>query len=66
MLFLLNQLGVKSQQTTALFITQHSLRQQPIYLLKEEIKHSSLGTVYKAINVSTGYKYAVKMFYSGN
>ncbi|KAI9758525.1 MAG: hypothetical protein M1835_000590 [Candelina submexicana] len=62
----LSQLGVESQQTTALLTAQHSPRQQPIYLTEEELGCGAFGTVYKAINVSTGNKYAAKEFHSGN
>lgn len=60
------QLGVESQQTTTLLTAQHSPRQQPIYLPEEKLGRGSFGTVYKAVDVSTGYEYAVKMFHGGN
>ncbi|KAI9703370.1 MAG: hypothetical protein M1836_007938 [Candelina mexicana] len=62
----LSQLGVESQQTTALLTAQHSPRQQSIYLTEEELGCGAFGTVYKAVNVSTGNKYAAKEFHSGN
>ncbi|KAL9036727.1 MAG: hypothetical protein Q9180_004131, partial [Flavoplaca navasiana] len=62
----LSQLGVESQQTTTLLTAQHSPRQQPIYLKREELGRGSFGTVYKAVDVSTGYEYAAKKFHGGN
>jgi len=62
----LSQLGVESQQTTALLTAPHSPRQQPIYLPEEELGRGSFGTVYKAVDVSTGYVYAAKKFHGGN
>ena len=62
----LSQLGVESQQTTALLTAQHSPRQQRIYLPEEELGRGSFGTVSKAVDVSTGYEYAAKMFHGGN
>ena len=62
----LSQLGVESQQTTALLTAQYSPRQQPIYLKREELGRGSSGTVYKAVDVSTGYDYAAKKFHGGN
>ncbi|KAL8907055.1 MAG: hypothetical protein Q9207_001635 [Kuettlingeria erythrocarpa] len=59
----LSQLGVESQQTTALLTAQHSPRQQPIYLPEEELGRGGFGTVYKAVNVSTGSVYAAKVFH---
>ncbi|KAL8857818.1 MAG: hypothetical protein Q9178_005574 [Gyalolechia marmorata] len=61
-----SQLGVESQQTTAVLTAQHSPRQQPIYLPEEELGRGSFGTVYKAVDVSTGYEYAAKKFHGGN
>ncbi|KAL9638791.1 MAG: hypothetical protein Q9204_001365 [Flavoplaca sp. TL-2023a] len=62
----LSQLGVESQQTTALLTAQYSPRKQPIYLKRGELGRGSFGTVYKAVDVSTGYEYAAKKFYGGN
>ncbi|KAL9024568.1 MAG: hypothetical protein Q9196_006426 [Gyalolechia fulgens] len=63
----LSQLGVESQQTTALLTAQHSPRQQqPIFLPGEEIGRGGFGKVYKAVDVSTGYEYAAKKFSGGN
>ena len=62
----LSQLGVESQLTTALLTVQHSPRQQPIYLPEEELGRGSFGTVHKAVDVSTGYEYAAKIFRGGN
>lgn len=61
----LSQLGVESQQTTALLTAQRSPRQQPIYLPEEELGHGSFGTVHKVVDVSTGYEYAGKIFHGG-
>ena len=67
----LSQLGMESQQTTAVPTAQHSPRQkpsgqQPIYLLEEELGHGGFGTVHKAVDVSTGDVYAAKKFHHGN
>ena len=62
----LSQLGVEGQQTTAVLTAQNSPRQQPIYLTGEELGRGSFGTVYKAVDVSTGYEYAAKLFRGGN
>lgn len=62
----LSQLGVESQQTTAVLTAQHSPRQLPIYLPEEELGRGNFGTVYKAVDVSTGYEYAAKMFQGGD
>ena len=61
----LSQLGVKSQQTTTLLTAQRSLRQQSIYLSKEELGRDSFETVHKVIDVSTSYEYAGKIFHGG-
>jgi len=61
----LSQLGVESQQTTALLTAQRSPRQQPIYLPEEELGRGSFGTVHKVVDVSTGYEYAGKIFHGG-
>ena len=58
----LSQLGVESQQTTA----QHSPKQQPLYLAGKVLGCGSFGTVYKVVDVTTGYEYAAKLFHSGN
>ena len=62
----LSQLGVESQQTTAVLTAQHSPRQQPIYLPEQELGRGGFGTVYKAVDVSTGHEYAAKMFHGGD
>lgn len=67
----LSQLGMESQQTTAVLTAQHSPRQeapsqQPIYLLEEELGRGGFGTVHKAVDVSTGDVYAAKTFHHGN
>lgn len=72
----LSQLGMESQQTTVVPTAQHSPRQgsprpkppgqQPIYLLEEELGHGGFGTVYKAVDVSTGDVHAAKKFHHGN
>ena len=67
----LSQLDMKSQQTTVMLTAQHSPRQesprqQPIYLLEEELGHGGFGTVYKAVDVSTGDVHAAKKFHHGN
>ena len=67
----LSQLGMESQQTTAVLTAQHSPRyeppgQEPIYLLKEELGHGGFGTVYKAVDVSTGDVHAAKRFHHGD
>ncbi len=64
-------LGMESQQTTVVPTAQHSPRQesprqQPIYLLEEELGHGGFGTVYKAVDVSTGDVHAAKKFHHGN
>ena len=46
--------------------TQHSPRQEPIYLLEEELGRGSFGTVYKAVDVSTGDVHAAKKFHYGD
>ncbi|KAL8974168.1 MAG: hypothetical protein Q9197_001589 [Variospora fuerteventurae] len=61
----ISQLGVESQQTTALLTTQHSPRQQSIYLPEEELGRGGFGAVYKAVDVSTGVDYAAKVFHGG-
>lgn len=62
----LGQLDVESQQTTALLTALHSPRQQPIYLPEEELGRGGFGTVYKAVDVSTGDIYAAKEFLGGH
>ena len=67
----LSQLGIESQQTTAVPTTQHSPgqespRQRPIYLLEEELGRGGFGTVHKAVDVSTGEVHAAKKFHHGN
>ena len=67
----LSQLGMESQQTTAVPTAQHSPRQEPpgqepIYLLEEELGRGSFGTVHKAVDVSTGDVHAAKKFHHGN
>ena len=67
----LSQLGMESQQTTVVPTAQHSPRQrlpkqQPIYLLEEELGRGGFGTVHKAIDVSDGDVYAAKKFHHGN
>jgi len=47
---------------TQLLAKQDSCRQQPIYLLNEELGRGSFGTVYKSVNVSTALVCAVKKF----
>ena len=64
----LSQLGMESQQTTAVPTAQHSPRQEPprqepIHLLEEELGRGSFGTVHKAVDVSTGEVYAAKKFH---
>ena len=61
----LSQLGMESQQTTAVLTAQHSPRQQPIYLMEEKLGCGGFGTVHKAVNVSTGDEYAAKKFHTG-
>ncbi len=61
----LGQLGMESQQKTAGLTAQHSPRQQPIYLTQEELGCGGFGTVYKAVDVSTGDEYAAKKFHTG-
>lgn len=58
-----DQLDVPSQQITAQVTQQHSPRQQPIYLLEKELGSGASGTVYKIVDVSTGYQYAAKEFH---
>ena len=58
----LSQLGMESQQTTAVLTP---LGQQPIYLPKEELGRGAFGTVHKVVNVSTGVEYAGKKFHGG-
>ena len=58
-----DQLDVQSQQTTAQVTQHHSPRQQPVYLLETELGSGTFGTVYKTVDVSTGYQYAAKEFY---
>ena len=53
----LSRLGVESQ---------HSPKQQPIYLPEEELGRGTYGTVCKAVDVSTGDEYAAKTFHGGN
>ena len=36
---------MESQQTTAVLTAQHSPRQEPIYLLEEELGRGGFGTV---------------------
>jgi serine/threonine protein kinase len=60
---LLSQLSVKSQQTTTLLTALNSLRQQSIYLPKEELGRDNFDTIYKIVDVSTNYEYVVKMFH---
>ena len=67
----LSQLGMESQQTTAVPTAQHSPRQEPpgqepIYLLEEELGRGSFGTVHKAVDVSTGDVHAAKKFHHGD
>ena len=62
----LSQLGVESEQTTTVLTAQHSPRQQPIYLLEEELGRGGFGTVHKAVDVSTGDVYAAKEVQVGN
>ena len=45
---------------------QKSPRQKPIYLLEEEFGHGGFGTVYKAVDVSTGDVHAAKKFHHGD
>ena len=45
---------------------QKSPRQKPIYLLEEEFGHGGFGTVYKAVDVSTGDVRAAKKFHHGD
>ncbi|KAL9124034.1 MAG: hypothetical protein Q9217_006594 [Psora testacea] len=52
----LSRLGIESQQS----------EYSPIYLPEEELGSGSFGTVYKAVNVSTGDEYAAKKFHGGN
>ena len=59
----LSQLGMESQQTTAVLTP---LGQQPIYLPKEELGRGAFGTVNKVVDVSTGYEYAGKKFHHGS
>ncbi|KAL8788360.1 MAG: hypothetical protein Q9213_001757 [Squamulea squamosa] len=62
----LGQLGMESQQTTAVAsTTQYTPRQQPIYLRDAELGYGGFGTVYKAVDVSTGAVYAAKKFHDG-
>ncbi|KAL8770162.1 MAG: hypothetical protein Q9209_004004 [Squamulea sp. 1 TL-2023] len=62
----LGQLGIESQQpTTVPTKTQHTPRQQPIYLRDAKIGYGGFGTVYKAVDVSTGTLYAAKEFHDG-
>ena len=72
----LSQLGMESQQTTVVPTAQQSPRQgsprpkpsgqQTIYLSEEELGRGGFGTVYKAVDVSTGDVYAAKKFDHGN
>ncbi|KAL8869031.1 MAG: hypothetical protein Q9174_004578 [Haloplaca sp. 1 TL-2023] len=62
----LSQLGVGSQQTTAVLTAQYSPKKQPIYLKGDELGRGSFGTVSKAVDVSTGYEYAAKLFRGGD
>ena len=40
--------------------------QEPIYLLEEELGYGGFGTVYKAVDVSTGDVHAAKKFHHGD
>lgn len=62
----LSQLDMESQQTTAGITAQHSPRQEPIFLLEEELGRGGFGTVHKAVDVSTGDVHAAKKFHHGN
>ena len=72
----LSQLGMESQQTTAVPTAQNSPGQEPpgqeppgqepIYLLEEELGRGSFSTVHKAVDVSTGDVYTAKRFYHGD
>ena len=67
----LSQLGMASQQTTAVPTAQHSPGQEPpgqepIYLLEEELGRGSFSTVHKAVDISTGDVYAAKRFHHGD
>ena len=61
-----SQLDMESQQTTAVLTAQHSPRQEPIYLLEEELGRGGFGTVHKAVDVSTGDVHAAKKFHHGD
>lgn len=67
----LSQLGMESQQTTAVITAQQSPRQEsprqkPIFLLEEELGRGGFGTVHKAVDVSMGDVYAAKTFHRGD
>ena len=67
----LSQPGMESQQTTSAITAQQSPRQEwsrqnPIFLLEEELGRGGFGTVHKAVDVSMGDVYTAKTFHHGD
>lgn len=61
----LDMLDIYGRKTTVLPSQTFSPRQRPIYISERELGSGAFGRVDKAVDVSTGSKYALKKFFRG-